>query len=184
MWAVLFFLLFSPAHSEELKPLPIKELAEYLAVFTYESHGIIKLKDLTDSRYVFKRLEWESAKGGTIADCVSTLHMAPFTIEIDERYWNTVGHVDHLAIMFHELGHCACGLDHTVEKGAEWLADLLEEHGFKTAHARKFPDGCPDSIMHWRVPHKACMVTHQDEYMEELFLKCKRPIRFAVYSSW
>lgn len=163
-----------------VEQLPVKELAGYLTSFVRESHGIIKIKDLTDSTYAYSQLSWQREKGGTIADCISSLHVTPFIIHVDERYWSDADPIDRWAIMFHELGHCACGLDHTTEQGSEWLTDLLEAHGFKTYHARKFPDGCQDSIMAWNVPHKRCVVVHRDEYLGDLFRRCKRPIRLAI----
>lgn len=182
MWALLFFLFFSRGYAEEpvsQDELPTKELAGYLASFVKESHGAMKLKDLVDSKYVYSRLAWEEGKGGTIADCVSWLHTAPFTIHIDKRYWAKSGTVERWTILFHELGHCACGLEHKGESGEEWLMGVLERNGFKTAHSHRLPDGCPDTLMHWTVPNVACVVVHRDEYLNSLFAKCQRPIRLA-----
>lgn len=186
MWIILFFLLFSPVNTARAElefPIPSNELATYMASFVKHSRGKIKLSDLADSKYNFTTLAWKPGEGGTIADCSSMLHTAPFTIRADLRYWRTIGFEDKWAILFHEWGHCACGLEHTTEKGEEWLAGIIAKAGVKVVHAHLFQDGCPDSIMYWRVPHKVCIVVHRDEYIEELFRKCKRPIRLAPLGS-
>lgn len=167
--------------------LPIKELAEYMENFVRESHGNVRLKDLADSKYVFTRLAWSKGEGDeirTIADCDQSLHSAPFTIHIDKGYWAEIGKEDRWAIMFHEWGHCACNRDHTVERGQEWLLKILERPGVAVQHAHRFADGCPDSLMNWQVPHRNCVRAHRDEYMDELFKNCKRPIRLVTGPVW
>lgn len=79
--------------------------------------------------------------------------------------------------MFHELGHCACGRDHTYAKSSKWLIELLERVGFHVEHAHKLLDGCPDSVMNWTVPKGGCWMAHRDWYMKELFRKCTPSVR-------
>jgi hypothetical protein len=181
MLQVLLFLFIALAHADKIEQLPAKELAGYLVSFSKESHGLIKVKDLTDSTYMYEKLAWEAGKGGTIADCQATFTgVVPFTIHIDRRYWSAVGYLDRWGIIFHELGHCACGLGHVGEKSDEWISEFLSDLGFKTAHGYHYPDGCPISIMHYKVPHGDCIKVHREEYLKELFQKCERPVRLLL----
>lgn len=188
MLVLIFAFFFGSSDSStpvvvEGPPISSKELATYMSSFVKHAHGAIKLKDLADSEYMFAKLAWSTEpdddRPRAIADCTSNFHSAPFKIRLDPKYWKTIGYEDKWAILFHEWGHCACGLEHTTEKGEEWLAGVLAKTGAHILHARRLPDGCPDSLMNWRIPNKVCIVVHRDEYITELFNKCKRPTRLA-----
>jgi Putative phage metallopeptidase len=178
---VFLFTLLVPACQKDPPPrlIPTHELAWYLANFVHDSNGIIRIEDIADSHYVFKKLKWSSKKGGVIAQCISTLHRAPFTIEVEPRYWRKASDATRMAILYHELGHCACNRTHTFEKYEEWLDTTLRlKFDLRLFKRHTLDDGCPDAIMNWEVPQGDCFEEHREEYVKDLFARCTPPRRF------
>lgn len=176
MWLIFILLL---ARADEPKNIPQAEIKAYLKSFARQSGGIIRMEDVKDSKYLFTKLAWEPGKGGVIGDCDAIIKTIPYTIHMDERHWKQAGPIEKWGLMFHELGHCACGLDHSYEAGTEWLVGLLERQHIKVWHAQKLADGCPNSLMNYLLPSKACLAVHGPEYAADLFKKCKRPNRLV-----
>jgi hypothetical protein len=165
------------AQAQLLSPVKPPEYRTYFQDFIHDSHGIIKERDLRDVTIQFKSLKFDDKEGGVIGDCVSIAHTVPFVIDLEPRYWNEASEVSRKALIYHELGHCACGRPHTVEKPWDWLNDLFSKIGVYAVHAHRFLDGCPDSLMNWLVPERLCLFVHQQEYRKEMFTLCKAPLR-------
>lgn len=69
------------------------------------------------------------------------------TITIDPGVWSRASIYQREELMYHELGHCVLGLDHSTGK---------------------LSDGCPDSIMdEYTIPIR-CYAKHRAEYLQVL----------------
>lgn len=101
-------------------------------------------------------------------------------IDLDINYWNNSTKLSHLALLFHELSHCYCGRAHDY---GEHL-DYPESEAARRARAVKWQfeggprpgywvDGCPVSLMYPVVVDNECMKTHYDEYIREMFDRCR-----------
>lgn len=101
-------------------------------------------------------------------------------IEIDIDYWNNINKLERLELLFHELGHCACGRNHDYgglepypENDGKTYADTTPLEIPKLPRNPKFYDGCPSSMMYPRVIEARCVKEHYSEYTEELFDRCE-----------
>lgn len=150
------------------------DFGTYIVDFVESSRGVVRLEDVEDSTYDLGLLEYHYTRGGTIGSCRG-LGFAPFRIEIDEAYWTGPGNNfwDKWALMYHELGHCACSREHVDDEGLEWLASLMER---REEVRVGLPDGCPTSLMNPSVPSAECAAAHHAYYVEEMFRNC-RPVR-------
>lgn len=74
-------------------------------------------------------------------------------IDIDPAYWYSASERRRLSLIYHELAHCVCSLNHT---------DDIEEHGF-----------CPESIMHSESIPDVCLEIKWDKYIKDLRKECE-----------
>lgn len=70
-------------------------------------------------------------------------------IEIDRSYWQVISEYQRINLIFHELGHCVLGRDHTP--------------------APQAPLECPTSFMHSSVMSTYCIEKNYSSYIEEMF---------------
>ena len=70
-------------------------------------------------------------------------------IEIDEGHWQTMSEDRRLALIFHELGHCALKRDHNDDRYGS--------------------DQCPKSYMSENLVSQECIDNHLPQYLEEMF---------------
>lgn len=95
-------------------------------------------------------------------------------VVIDINYWNNIGKLQKLELLFHELTHCFCGRMHDYGDGKPYPEVSSKVYAAKRPAKRSadFDDGCPKSIMFPRVLDKKCIGRHYGEYTEEMFDRC------------
>lgn len=101
-------------------------------------------------------------------------------IDLDIDYWQNSTSSQKIALLFHELTHCLChrghdysGYDKYPESYTERLIQALE---WKVKGGPKpgfFDDGCPISLMYPIVVDDDCLRAHYDQYVKEMFSRCK-----------
>lgn len=104
-------------------------------------------------------------------------------IDIDESYWMKIGSEQKKMLIFHELTHCLCTRSHDYGAGEDYPDDKLENlldvlhkrnpKAFFETQPGFYEDNCPLSIMHPVVVSEKCIQAHQDEYLEEMFNRCR-----------
>lgn len=95
---------------------------------------------------VFKSQGISKTGGQIIGTCWLT------HIEIDPEWYFGASELEKENVIFHELGHCICGLDH-----------------IETKHS----DGCPANIMNATSLDPMCMKKHRINYLATLKKDCK-----------
>jgi hypothetical protein len=118
-------------------------------------------------------------RGTTIGLCT---YSAMFReIDIDITYWNNSTKTSKMALLFHELTHCYCGRGHDygedkaypeteagrIARAIRWKIEGGERPGY-------YEDGCPSSFMHPTILDDDCTRAHYQDYVEEMFERCKR----------
>lgn len=108
----------------------------------------------------------------TIGTCFG-MYRNKSLIVIDEEYWKRASPTSKAFTMYHELGHCACNLQHT-QPSQGWYRPF-EELMFKLGlidKKKELPDGCPGSLMHPSDMYEFCMLNNYMYYLEELKRAC------------
>jgi hypothetical protein len=98
--------------------------------------------------------------------------------EISISYWDFSWYSESQReeLVFHELGHCLCNLDHTHKGGTyrepdkEYPSNNLEEWP-KLGY---LPDGCPASTMYPRVMGSDCYEKHRELYLQDILNRCNK----------
>ena len=96
----------------------------------------------------------------------------PRLINLDRQAWERYPEDQREALVFHELAHCACDLDHNHFFGSykdDATAPNATEDRLKAGFLE---DGCPVSIMHPTLLSSECYRKHRDHYRYELNLRC------------
>lgn len=115
-------------------------------------------------------------------DAIGVCHYGLFfrEIDIDIRYWNHARPGERIALMFHELTHCYCGRAHDFSSKESYkntaLKRFLEEVKWTIRGGQNpgfWDDGCPTSLMYPIVIENECMLSHYNEYIKEMFDRCK-----------
>lgn len=162
----------------------VSELEVYNRQFAESVPGIT-LQELNEKVPVsFEERGWGTFKGGTIGTCNFPFMGQPGAIRIDPNFWTQASTLQKKGLMWHELGHCACTLGHSIEidelDSKNWFIKFLNNIGIKTnrkAHLY-FDDGCPRSLMYPRLPSDSCLERHWQKYEDEIKNNC-RP--FSLY---
>jgi hypothetical protein len=104
-------------------------------------------------------------------------------IDVDRNYWDRISEIQRKMLLFHELTHCLCTRRHDYLNGESYEEDKLEKllnifhkydpKNFFEVQPGYFEDECPLSIMHPVVISDKCAEAHMDEYLEEMFNRCK-----------
>lgn len=79
-------------------------------------------------------------------------------ITVNKKNWKELNYLQKKMVIYHELGHCVLDRDHE------------EDNIFPLVEVEKFTDQCPKSIMVRYIPKVSCLVTHQKEYINDLFI--------------
>lgn len=89
----------------------------------------------------------------------------PPQIKIDRETWSHYSDPSRESLIFHELGHCACFLNHKHMEGDYEKDSPKETAGY-------LADGCPASIMHPYTLSDSCYEKHRLHYMYEIRVRC------------
>jgi hypothetical protein len=101
-------------------------------------------------------------------------------IAIDEYFWSTSTLLQKEGLLLHELNHAYCTRSHDYAKGKEY--PKTEEERRRQAKSWTKPgeaipgyytNGCPLSLMYPTILDDYCMMIHYNDYVEELFERCK-----------
>ena len=96
-------------------------------------------------------------------------------IDLDRSFWQQSSNITHLALLFHENGHCYCNRNHDY-KGKDYPSlkeiDRQAREG-KLGGFGYYPDKCPKSIMYPYILDDNCTLAHFNDYIEELFENCE-----------
>jgi len=136
----------------------------------------------------FEDRGWTFFEGGSIGTCNFPFLGKAGAIRIDPKFWGQATDWQKKGLMWHELGHCACTLGHTVElselEAGNWFLRLLERWGLRTKRQDHLylADGCPKSLMFPLIPSDSCLQKHWDLYETEIAQQC-RPFKFFDFHS-
>lgn len=187
-WLSLMVVLFCnigcaslPARFTPLYPPNDPEFNIYIDDFIYRSHGMLGHRDFENLDISFKPQDYSAGK---IVDDASVIGMcywnwgilgAKNRIEIDPMYWKTAGEYEKWNLIFHEMGHCVCNLQHPDIKEESGFIGWLNDVGITTVRKQEhyLRDGCPATIMHPLNLSNECVADHQQYYIQELFSRCK-----------
>lgn len=158
----------APAQVLESKPFDglVQEFADL-------SDGLFSVDDFKNVDIKFSQTIAEDTNS---PNAVGVCWMWSGRIQIDPIYWNQ-NPLERRSLLFHELGHCHCGLDHPIEITGLPLLRILNGFGIRTKHGPFLSDGCPKTIMHPEVVGRFCMERHFDYYIKELFGQCRKKIQ-------
>lgn len=146
---------------------------KYAQDFVKRSHGTVRNRDLANTAISFHEQEFSMELGGVIGMCYYNFG-GPTRIEIDPRWWSRADEKERWALIYHELGHCVCNLDHP-EIVDSWFINWLHRQGVKTVHQIPDPylvDGCERTLMHPYILNSSCVAKHEAYYRTELFMRC------------
>ena len=96
----------------------------------------------------------------------------PRMINLDAEAWRGYSELQKEVLIFHELAHCTCDLDHAHFRGTypeKPAVPFEKEHRIKAGFLE---DGCPVSIMYPKVLDLICYQKHRGHYRYELNLRC------------
>lgn len=100
--------------------------------------------------------------------------MRPKLIHIDKTWWAKSSNAQKEALVWHEMAHCICGLDHhhfVNQYPKEWeFASGDRRKRFETGY---YIDGCPVSYMYPSVVDDYCAKKYSEAYKYDIFLQCK-----------
>ncbi len=96
----------------------------------------------------------------------------PVTIQIDRVTWELYDENRREILVFHELGHCVCDLEHVHFLGQYSREQKPPEKEEDRLRSGFLEDGCPVSIMHPFVLSSQCYSKHRQHYRYELHLRC------------
>ena len=151
------------------------EIREFVNEFIADSHGKFTDRKQLTPIYI-ATLEYSDKGYGVIGLCYWGLWGSQRRIELDQVFLDTQSRLERKALVYHELGHCACNRDHT-DYIASWLVGILDKAGVDHVRAAGYyPDGCPRSLMHPFNVGYSCLATHWDQYKVELFKQCNPPL--------
>jgi hypothetical protein len=169
------------AYSSTSVPVPEKQMREFFRQFSKDSRGIVKIDDMQDSTYVLVSITDKDGENAIIGYCYNIGAFLPYRIEFDQKSWDASSELGRWGLAYHELGHCVCGREHTIEHGSDDFMNTMIKWGIPISakHRERFADGCPNSLMNYYLPDDMCLAFHHDEYVRELFSRCKVPLRLG-----
>jgi hypothetical protein len=144
-----------------------KELSKYLKSFKEDMGSRVKPSDMKRTGIRFGELE-----GSTMGLCAYIPIWRHSVVTIDEDGWANYTEAQRMNLVYHELGHCVCGLGHSWEFGGYPEAD---DDGISASSNEKsgyFEDGCPASLMYPYVMGEECSKKHWAEYVKDLYNRC------------
>jgi len=153
--------------TRKYKGIDIK-LSHYTEMFISESKGKVKAEDLEKLTMGFMDYPKETSVVGTCWP------MGNFTeIDISKYAWER-NHSSYYRkeLIYHELGHCILGRNHSAITKASGFVASIERFFFKIGLWQPMgylADGCPASLMHPYMVGDDCFKDHYVYYIEELF---------------
>jgi hypothetical protein len=93
-------------------------------------------------------------------------------IYLDTKTWQEYSELQKEVLLFHELAHCVCDLDHTHFQGVYPENPVVPETAQERIKAGFLDDGCPVSIMYPKVLTHSCYKKHRKLYRYEINLRC------------
>lgn len=95
-------------------------------------------------------------------------------IDIDRIFWETSSTISKYSLVWHEMGHCACGRSH--DHNGKDYPDIKEleklTRNSELDPSMYYPDRCPRSIMFPIILDDNCFLSHYSDYSIELFQNC------------
>jgi hypothetical protein len=144
------------------------EFMDFVNDFVIRSEGQIGNAHVRKLSMQFANLE-----GSTIGVCYWQRPWEPYIrVEIDRAYWHTEDVFHQWSLIFHELGHCLCNREHTLNPRS-WVVQWLDSLNIRHQRHWTFPDGCPRSVMNPTDFSSECVAQHQEEYIREIFSGCQ-----------
>lgn len=141
---------------------------EYIKMFIEDSRKKVKMKDLKGlSMGFFSYPKDESTIG--------TCWPLGFITEIDisrEGWESNPSYYWRKALIYHELGHCILGRNHTEVTESSGYVGAIERFFFRMGFWQPkgyLSDGCPASLMHPYLVSESCFYSHYNYYIEEMF---------------
>ena len=134
--------------------------------------GITFKKDVTIG---FKKINDKSIIG------LTTYGLGWREIDLDSDYWYDykTSSMSRMVLVFHELSHAYCDRCHDYGKDGDKYLETEEER-IKQAKewiglppGRYINDACPLSLMYPTVLTDDCTLAHYNDYIQEMFLRCK-----------
>lgn len=102
------------------------------------------------------------------------------TIDIDKDFFKNATSERRKILLYHELTHCYCDRGHDWGNGEKYISPeterLLASFDSRPFYIREpgyYLDQCPISIMHPIIVEQGCIVDHQDDYLQEMWKRCK-----------
>jgi len=181
---ILLFILFFALPAEAQWSVD-QNLRSYAEDFIGDSHGMLRDGDLDHVHFKFEKLGYDVKLGsGIIGMCYRTIFSDNFTIGIDPDYWNNAytWEDDRWQLMYHELGHCMCNLEHPIDSEPLKFIEFLGRYGIKHNRYKMFFDGCPMTLMHPINVEHYCLNNHREYYVKEIFKHC-RVLRTSDFST-
>lgn len=96
----------------------------------------------------------------------------PKLINLDTKTWNSYSELQKEVLIFHELAHCVCRLEHAHFRGTYKDDSAVPFEHKDRIKAGYLEDGCPVSIMYPTVTDSTCYKKHREHYRYELNLRC------------
>ena len=144
-----------------------EEFDKYLKLFENDMGSRVTPANMKKTSIRFGSLD-----GSAVGLCVYIPVWGHSMITVDKSVWENYGEFQKKNLIYHELGHCICGLGHSWEFGgyAEAGSDgvfqsFSRDDGF-------FEDGCPLSGMFPYVMDEDCAKKHWDDYTKDLYNRC------------
>jgi hypothetical protein len=153
------------------------EVMTYVDDFIEQSHGLFDYQYFRKYvRITFKEdLAHHIDVDAAIGVAWVTVY-APFEIELDTHWWTYADSNDRWQLVYHELGHAVCLLDHPPEANVERLFRFFDSLKISYVHGPFLPDGCPKDIMYPYAVSSLCVYEHRQYYITKLFKMCQKNI--------
>jgi hypothetical protein len=145
----------------------------YVIDFVENSRGVVSLEMANEIPITIVDYKDDTNKLGTI---LATCYYSPYStnyITINRKWWNAEAGPYYsrkfARVIWHELGHCVLGRDHTYSYDQSWYVKLLEWINL-TEQKGFLKDGCPISLMHPIIVDDYCAEKHYLYYLQELYI--------------
>jgi hypothetical protein len=144
------------------------EFSKYLESFKKDMGSRVKTSDLKKTSIRFGNL-----KSPEVGLCAYIPIWGHSVITIDRNTWLKYSELERMDLIYHELGHCVCGLGHGWEFGAYPEARLENIITSYSCDDGFFEDGCPMSLMYPYIMNKDCTKKHWADYTKDLYNRCR-----------
>lgn len=120
--------------------------------------------------------------------CIQPMYGKPGRIVFNKDSWEEASDLERWGLVLHEMGHCACTLEHSVEiknLKSNFLEKILRGIGVTPGVDKQyyFENNCPNSIMFPYPPKESCLKKHIKEYEAEIKAKCKPWLLYELFKN-